>query len=362
MQGGPLPPGTTKGRGAGGNPRNRFADEHTEPFDDGWGTLGEGDAEPSPTTVTPDPARSAITYNDSPDLPFDRSINPYKGCEHGCPYCYARPSHEYLGLSIGIDFETKLLAKHRAAELLERELNAPGYRPGLLGLGMNTDAYQPVERGLLITRRVLEVLEAHGHPVVIITKSALVLRDLDILEAMARRRLALVYVSVTTLDRGLARKLEPRAAAPHRRLEAIAGLARAGVPVGVIASPMIPALNDTELEAILAAAGGAGARYGRYGLLRLPHGLKDLFADWLERHAPDKRTRVLNLVREVRGGRLNDPGFGTRFTGQGAYADMLAQRFRLARGRCGLDGGAWEPDLTLFRKSTGRDRQLGLAL
>ncbi len=301
------------------------------------------------------------SYNVSPDLPFDRSVNPYKGCEHGCSYCFARPTHEYLGLSIGIDFETKILAKHDAAEALVKELSAASYSPRLLALGVNTDAYQPIERELLITRRILEALSRHGHPVMIITKSALVLRDLDILGPMARRRLVLVYVSVTTLDRGLARALEPRAAAPHRRLEAIAGLAQAGIPVGVLAAPMIPALNDAELEAILAAAGRAGATYGRYGLLRLPHGVKDLFADWLARHAPDKRSRVLNQILAVRGGRLNDPRFGDRFTGHGAYADMLAQRFRVACRRHGLDRGGWEPDLSRFRKHA-QERQAALDL
>jgi DNA repair photolyase len=357
----PGPAGAIKGRGADGNPANRFASEVAEPFDDGWGTLDDRGPGPVPTTVTADSARSAITYNASPDIPFDRSVNPYKGCEHGCPYCFARPTHEYLGLSIGLDFETKILAKHGAAEALARELNAARYSPRLLALGVNTDAYQPVERELMITRRILEVLDRHGHPVLIITKSALVLRDLDLLESMARRRLVLVYVSVTTLDRGLSRALEPRAAAPHRRLEAIAGLARAGIPVGVLAAPMIPALNDAELEAILAAASRAGATYGRYGLLRLPHGVKDLFADWLARHAPDKRSRVLSQIRAIRGGRLNDPAFGGRFTGHGPYADMLAQRYCAACRRHRLDQGGWEPDLTRFRKA-GQERQAALDL
>ncbi len=331
---------TRRGRGAAVNPPNRFEPTATAPFDDGWSTLDAELAElpPLPTTLTRDASRSVISYNQSPDLGFDRAVNPYRGCEHGCVYCYARPSHAYLGYSPGLDFETRLLFKPDVAELLERELRKPGYVARPLALGSNTDPYQPVERTLKLTRSVLEVLERFGHPVSIVTKSAGVLRDLDILQALARRRLVRVWLSVTTLDAALARRMEPRAAAPQRRLQAVTALKTAGVPVGVLAAPMIPGLNDVELERILQAAAAAGAGTAGYVLLRLPHEIKQIFEDWLERHHPQRARHVLELVRSTRAGALNDSRFGQRMRGTGAYAELLARRFARAARQLGLEG------------------------
>jgi DNA repair photolyase len=333
----PAPP--RKGRGATFNPKVRFDRSAPDPFDDGWGTLAQFEAEapPPPTEVRPDASRSVLVRNASPDIPFEQSINPYRGCEHGCVYCYARPSHAYLGLSPGLDFETKLLAKLDAAPLLERELAKPGYRCQPIALGTNTDVYQPQERRLGITRAILEVLARCRHPVTIVTKSAAVLRDLDLLAPMAADGLAAVAISVTTLDPGLARSLEPRAAAPHRRLEALRSVSAAGVPTSVMAAPIIPGLNDHELEAVLEAAAAAGAWHAGYVLLRLPHELKELFGAWLEAHAPLRADHVLSLIRQCRGGRLNDPRFGSRMRGEGAYAELIGKRFALARRRFGLD-------------------------
>lgn len=325
-----------QGRGATANPAVRF-DRHTaDPFDDGWATLG-ADLPPLPTTLITDASRTAISWNDSPDLGFDRAVNPYRGCEHGCIYCYARPSHAYLGYSPGLDFETRIVLKPKVAALLERELSRPGYKPRPLVLGSNTDPYQPVERTLGLSRAVLEVLERFGHPVSIVTKSAGVLRDLDILQRLARRGLVRVWLSVTTLDTTLARVMEPRAAAPARRLMAIEALSRAEVPAGVLAAPMIPGLNDAEMERILQRAAGAGARHAGYVLLRLPHELRDLFTAWLHEHVPDRARHVLSLIRETRAGALNDSRFGQRFTGVGAYADLLAHRFSVAAKRLGFE-------------------------
>ncbi len=324
-----------KGRGAISNPAGRFERLRGEAFDDGW--PGDEDAPPRlSTTVTEEACRSVISSNASPDVPFELSINPYRGCEHGCVYCYARPSHAHMGLSPGLDFETRLFAKTGAPQVLEEELRRPGYRCRTIVLGANTDPYQPIERRYRITRRLLAVLAAHRHPVAITTKSALVLRDVDIIAPMAEQGLAAVNVSVTTLDAGLARRMEPRAAAPAKRLETIARLAGAGIPCAVLAAPMIPALNDCELEAILAAAAGAGARAAGYILLRLPHELKDLFAEWLDAHAPLKARRVLRRIAECRGGRLNDPRFGARMRGSGPHADLLERRFDAACRRLGL--------------------------
>jgi len=336
----PLPSLARKGRGAVTNPDIRFESRATEAWDDGWGTLEAhfADLPPLPTTLTRESARSALSWNDSPDLGFDRSLNPYRGCEHGCVYCYARPSHAYVGLSPGLDFETKLLFKPDLPELLARELAKPGYEPRPVALGANTDPYQPVERTLGITRRVLEVLERFGHPVTIVTKGAGVLRDLDILSRLAQRNLVHVCLSVTTLDLKLARVMEPRAASPLRRLAVITELARSGVPVGVLAAPMIPGLNDAELEKILEAASRAGATRAGYVLLRMPHEIRTMFEAWLREHHPDRAARVLALVRETRGGALYDSRFGQRQTGTGPYADLLAQRFKLALRRFGLDG------------------------
>ncbi|MBI4954735.1 MAG: PA0069 family radical SAM protein [Myxococcales bacterium] len=329
----PAPP--QRGRGAVSSPAGRFERWVRVDEDDGWSEAP--DERPTPRTlVTWDAARSVLSRNDSPDIPFDRSVNPYRGCEHGCVYCFARPSHAYLGLSPGLDFETRIVAKPDAARLLAEELARPGYAPAPLALGANTDPYQPVERRLGITRGVLEVLAAAAHPVVVVTKSELVLRDLDLLAPMAERGLAAVLVSLTTLEPELARRLEPRAAAPHRRLAAMRRLAEAGVPVGVLTAPMIPGLNDHELERLLAAAHAAGAASAGMVLLRLPHELGALFDEWLAAHYPARRRRVLGLVRDCRAGTLNDPRFGSRMRGAGAYADLLAQRFERARARLGL--------------------------
>ncbi len=329
-----------KGRGATFNPKVRFERSELDPFDDGWGSLAAARAEavPPPTEVRPDASRSVIVRNASPDISFEQSINPYRGCEHGCIYCYARPSHAYLGLSPGLDFETKIYAKTDAAPLLERELAKPGYRCRPIALGTNTDAYQPQERRLGITRAILEVLARCRHPITIVTKSAAVVRDLDLLAPMAADGLASVAISVTTLDPDLARTLEPRAAAPHRRLDAVRAVSTAGVPTTVMVAPIIPGLNDHELESVLEAAAAAGAGQAGYVLLRLPHELKELFGAWLEAHAPLRAEHVLALIRQCRGGRLNDPSFGSRMRGQGVYAELIAKRFALARRRLGIDG------------------------
>ncbi len=329
-----------RGRGATVNPASRFDHQAAAPFDDGWQTMETDftDLPPLPTTLIRDATRSVISWNESPDIGFDRAVNPYRGCEHGCVYCYARPTHAYLGYSPGLDFETKLLFKPEVAELLEKELRKPGYVARPLALGSNTDPYQPIERTLKLTRAVLEVLDRFNHPVTIVTKSAGVLRDLDILASLASRNLVRVCMSVTTLDPVLARRMEPRAATPARRLQAIEQLTRAGVPAGVLAAPMIPALNDAEMERILEASSRAGARWGGYVLLRLPHELRAIFEDWLQQHFPDRARRVLEMVRQTRAGALNDSRFGQRFTGTGVYADLLARRFARAARQWGLDG------------------------
>jgi DNA repair photolyase len=334
-----------KGRGALSNPEGRFESRRRDDFDDGWKTDAESDdLPPLETVVRPDPARSLISRNQSPDIPFDQSINPYKGCEHGCIYCYARPSHAYLNLSPGLDFETKLFYKQHAAELLEQELRRPGYKPLPITIGANTDPYQPIERGLKVTRSILEVLQRFRHPLSIITKSQLVTRDADILADMARDNLAVVMVSITTLDRGLKRSLEPRAASPGSRLKAVETLTAAGVPVGVMTAPIIPMINDAEMEHILEAAAKAGAIGAGYVLLRLPYELKQLFQEWLKEHYPLKAEHVMSLIRQSRGGKEYQSGFGTRMRGTGEYADLIAQRFALACKRYGL---GWSPRMRL---------------
>lgn len=338
------------GRGAIGNPAVRFDAQSATDFDDGWGSLASdiGDLPRLETTLTRDNAKSVISWNNSPDIGFDRAINPYRGCEHGCIYCFARPTHAYLGYSPGLDFETKLIYKPDVAELLEKELRKPSYAPRTMALGSNTDPYQPVDRTLKLTRSVLEVLDRYNHPVGIVTKSAGVLRDIDILSAMAKRNLVRVYVSITTLDARLARVMEPRAATPARRLHAIAELTRAGVPTGVLAAPMIPGLNDAEMEKILQAAASAGARHASWILLRLPHELKGLFDTWLGEHFPDRASHVLSLIRQTRSGQLSDARFHQRFTGNGAYAELLARRFALAVRQYGFDAARGELDCTRF--------------
>jgi len=349
-----------KGRGAVTNDTGRFEQERRVGFDDGWGSA---DAEPAPlsTVLSVDATRTIIARNDSPDIGFDRSINPYRGCEHGCIYCYARPSHAYLGLSPGLDFESRIFYKPNAAALLTQELRKKGYTAKPLALGSNTDPYQPAERRLKITRSILEVLRDFRHPVTIVTKSALVQRDIDILAEMARDRLAVVTVSVTTLDRALARHMEPRAATPERRLETIAALAKAGVPVGVLAAPMIPALNDREMEDILTRAREAGAKVAGYTLLRLPLELKALFKEWLEEHVPQRASHVLSLVAQCHGGKIYDSAWSKRMTGAGPYAEMLAARFDRACRKLGFTARTTHAlDTTLFRAPPQRGDQLAL--
>lgn len=344
-----LPDRAFKGRGAVSNRSGRFEAAERVRIDDGWDRPEDDDPPPLATTLSVDASRTIVTRNESPDVPFDRSINPYKGCEHGCVYCFARPTHAYLGLSPGLDFETRLFWKPEAPALLERELRRAGYEPRTIALGANTDAYQPVERELRLTRRIIEVLQDFRHPFGIITKSALVVRDLDLIAPMAADGLAGVSISITTLDRDLARRMEPRASTPAKRLEAIRRLADAGVPVAVLASPMIPALNDHELEAILAAGAEAGATAANTILLRLPLELAGLFEEWLRTHVPDRADRVLSLVRQSRGGALYRSGFGERMAGTGPYAEMLRARFKAAVRRHGLGGRRWDLRTDLFR-------------
>jgi len=362
-----LPDRARKGRGAVSNRTGRYEAHQRLAVADGWdGDIADaagadGDAlPPLATTVGIDASRTVIARNASPDLPFDRSINPYRGCEHGCVYCFARPTHAWLGLSPGLDFETKLLAKPEAPRLLEAELAKPSYRPATIALGTNTDPYQPIERRLGITRGIIEVLLRARHPLVIVTKSHLVLRDLDLLGALAAERLVQVMVSVTTLDPMLARRMEPRATAPRRRLETIRGLAGAGVPVGVMTAPMIPGLNDDEMEAILEAAAAAGAQAANYVLLRLPLEIKHLFLEWLEAHYPARKNRVVSLLREARGGKLYDSTWGARMRGRGVHAELLARRFALACNRLQLGKTSWAPDSSAFRRPMLAGEQLHL--
>jgi len=352
-----------RGRGATFNPANRYRRDVRETVDDGWAQRADEDAQDDPpplkTIVAIQPARTIIARNDSPDIPFTQSINPYQGCEHGCVYCYARPTHAYLDLSPGLDFETKLFAKPNATALLAAELAKPGYVCDPIALGTNTDPYQPIEREWKITRQILELLAACEHPVAIVTKSALVERDIDVLGPMAAKNLARVFLSITTLDRELARKLEPRAAAPHRRLEAVKALAQAGIPVGVMVAPIIPQLTDKELEAILEAAAANGARWAGWTMLRLPYEVKDLFRDWLAQHYPLRAAHVMSIVQQVRGGRDNDPNFGSRMRGTGLFADLIARRFELACKRLKLNPARAPLDTSRFRPPRD-DAQLSL--
>ncbi len=349
----------TKGRGTDWRLQSRFESLRREPVDDGWGTPGllapeDAVSDEAPllrTQVIDEQARRIVTFNDSPDIGFDHSINPYRGCEHGCVYCYARPTHGWLGLSPGLDFETRIVAKRNAAERLRATLTSPGYTPRLLNIGSATDAYQPIERRLRITRAVIEVLTEHRHAFSIVTKSAGVVRDIDLIASMAAERLAAVYVSITTLDPALARALEPRASSPSRRLQAVSRLAEAGVPVGVHVAPLILFLNEPELERILDAAREAGARAAFATVLRLPWEVSPLFRDWLQRHVPERAARIMARVREMRGGRDNDPAFGTRMTGQGVWAQLLRQRLDKRCARLGLSRRRFELDLSQFRRS-----------
>src|SRR5437879_678 len=355
---------TTYLRGARSFFAGRFETLAREPFDDGW-TPEEKDAAELQTSVTEERARSIISRNDSPDIGFTQSINPYRGCEHGCIYCYARPSHAYLELSPGLDFETKLFAKTNAAELLRAELSKPGYVPSPIAIGANTDCYQPIERKFRITRQILEVLAECGHPFTIVTKSALVERDLDLLAPMAKKNLVKVFVSIASLDRTLARKLEPRAASPQRRMDVLRNLAQAGMPCGVMVAGLIPGLNDKTLEEVLEAASAAGAEEAAYVVMRLPNELKDLFKEWLAAHYPERAEHVISIVRQMRGGRDNDPRFGTRMSGTGNFAELIAKRFEIACRKYRLnEHGAGrrraELDCSAFRPPAANPGQLAL--
>jgi DNA repair photolyase len=343
-----LQPPPPHGRGAVSNASGRFESRVSEAADDGWSI-----EDPAPpllrTTVTPEKARTIITRNDSPDVGFDRSINPYRGCEHGCIYCYARPAHAYMGLSPGLDFESKIFFKPGAGKLLERELSAATYSPATIHIGGNTDPYQPQERTLRVTREILETMSRFRHPMSVITKSALIARDIDLLGPMGEAGLVRAAVSITTLDRGLARTMEPRAATPERRLDAVRRLTAAGVPTMVMFAPVIPGLNDHELEGVLQRAAEAGAFSAGYVALRLPLEIKDLFREWLAANVPDRASRVMSLVRQMRGGRDYDAQWGQRMKGEGPIADVIAQRIKIARRRFGLDRSLPPLDLSQFK-------------
>ena len=347
-----------RGRGAHSNASGRYEPLARVVFDDGWEKIE--DLPPFKTTVTVDATRKIITRNESPDISFDRSINPYRGCEHGCVYCFARPTHAFLGLSPGLDFESKLFMKPSAPELLERELSAPGYVPKVIAIGTNTDPYQPIERRHQIMRRILEVLERSGHPVGIVTKSALVLRDLDILARMAKRDLVKVAISVTTLDVKLARTMEPRASTPPRRLEALRQLVKAGVPTSTLVAPVIPALNDAEIERILDAVAATGVRHAGYVLLRLPLEVRDLFREWLAANFPDRYRHVFKLIRDMRAGKDYDSTFGTRMTGKGPIAWMIGRRFEIACERLGFNVTSVKTTTEHFRPPLPSAEQLSL--
>ncbi|MDB5443236.1 MAG: nitrogenase cofactor biosynthesis protein NifB [Phenylobacterium sp.] len=337
-----------RGRGARTNRSGRFEAEAREAFDDGW-TLDDEVPTTITTSVSAEKAKVIITRNDSPDVGFSASINPYRGCEHGCIYCYARPAHAYMGLSPGLDFESKLFFKPEAARLLERELSNPRYVPEFIHIGGNTDPYQPQERKLRVTRQVIEVLDRFNHPFSVISKSGLILRDLDILSSMSERNLVRVAISITTLDRKLARSMEPRAATPEKRLDAVKRLADAGVPVVVMFAPAIPGLNDHEMEAVLERSAAAGARGAGYVALRLPLEIKDLFQEWLATDHPDRAARVMSLIRQIRGGKDYDSQWGKRMKGEGPIAALMSRRFAAAKKRYGLDVRLEPLDLTKFR-------------
>ena len=340
-----------RGRGALSNASGRYERQHVEPFRDGWDDAGDAEDGALPAIRTQtilEKARTIITYNTSPDISFDRTINPYKGCEHGCVYCFARPNHTYRGLSAGLDFETKIFVKPGAAAVLEKELSKPGYKPANIMLAGDTDIYQPIERDLKITRSILEVLAAFNHPVSLITKSALILRDLDLIAPMAEKGLARAAISFTTLDRRLARTMEPRCAAPYRRLEVMRELAAAGVPVSVMTAPLIPALNEPELESLLEAAHEAGARWAGYVILRLPNEIAALFTEWLEKHYPERARRVMSLLRGMHNGLDYRSDWGIRARGEGPYAKLIADRFRRTTQRLGMNGPRPERRTDLF--------------
>ena len=348
-----------RGRGAISNQTGRFEKETHEAFDDGWGTIEE-DAGRLETQLMKDTARTIITFNKSPDIHFDRSVNPYRGCEHGCIYCFARPSHAWGGLSPGLDFESKLFFKDNAVDLLKRELSKPGYLPRPIALGINTDAYQPIERELGLTRSLLEVLAKYRHPVSLLTKSALIQRDIDLIAPMAHAPIVRVGISLTTLDRTLARKMEPRAATPQRRLDTIKALTDAGIPVTVMTAPIIPGLNDHEIETLLEAAADHGATGAGYVLLRLPYEIKDLFHEWLAQHVPDRAARVINLLREMRGGKDYDAKWFERGTGRGPMAELISKRFARAAQKLGMNQNRKPLRTDIFRPMEDAGGQLRL--
>jgi DNA repair photolyase len=358
LESGGVTAGRRDGRGAQTNRSGRYETIAYEPQDDGWESLAELEALTTEVQVVP--ARRILARNDSPDIGFDRSINPYRGCEHGCIYCFARPTHAFLGLSPGLDFETKLFAKTNAAQALERELAEPGYEVSTIAIGTNTDPYQPIERRYRIMRRILEVLSATNHPVGIVTKSALVLRDLDILTSMAKRGLAKVALSVTTLDRRLARAMEPRASTPDKRIETLQRLVDAGVPASVMVAPVIPGLTDMEMERILERASTVGIKNAGYVLLRLPLEIGDLFTEWLQANCPDRAKRVLSLMRSTRGGKLYDAKWGERMVGDGPYAWMIGRRFEMAAERLGMNENSVELRTDLFTPPSRPGQQLKL--
>lgn len=350
--------GRTKGRSAQSNRSGRFEPLTRQDFDDGWESLGTLDG--LTTNVQIERARRVITTNKSPDISFDQSINPYRGCEHGCSYCYARPTHAFMGLSPGLDFESKLFAKTNAAELLERELANPKYVPKTIALGTNTDPYQPIEKTYRITRQILELLDRANHPAAIVTKSALVTRDIDILASMAERGLVKVALSVTTLDRSLARKMEPRASTPAKRLEALKRLSDAGVPTAVMVAPVIPAINDSEIEALLEAAAGIGVKEAGYILLRLPLEVRDLFEEWLQAEFPARAKRVFTILRTMRGGKDYGAKWGERMTGNGPYATQISKRFAIALKRCCLNRKRLDLRTDLFTPPVAAGMQIPL--
>ncbi len=347
-------PTIPRGRGAADNPRNRFFQLHVLPD-----PQSPDCDDPGPTTVFfSDTTRKIIATNDSPDIPFEASINPYRGCEHGCVYCFARPTHEYLGFSAGLDFESKIVVKRNAPELLRAELAGPKWEPKLLQLSGVTDCYQPIERRLKLTRRCLEVLAEFGNPVSVLTKSHLVTRDIDVLKILAAKQAVAVLLSITTLDSELAMKMEPRAASPARRLDAIRLLAEAAIPVGVMVAPVIPGLTDQEMPAILTAAAQAGAAFAGYQSLRLPFAVKVLFQNWLDQHFPDRQRKILNRIREGRQGKLNDPNFASRFRPTGIWADQLKRLFELAKRKAGITGHFPSLSTASFRKPDGMQMRL----
>lgn len=353
-----------KGRAATSNLVSRFDPHHRQAIDDGWGALDD-DAPTLRTEVMLDAAKTVINYIQSPDLPFDRTLNHYRGCEHGCIYCYARPTHAYLGMSPGLDFESRLLMKADAPELLKKELAHPKYQCAPIALGMNTDSYQPIEREYQLTRRIIQVLSEANHPFSLVTKSSLVERDIDLIAPMAAKGLASIYVSITTLDRHIARRLEPRAAAPERRLETLRRLSEAGIPTGVMLAPVIPALTDCDMEQILEKSHEAGAHRAGYVFLRLPHELGDLFEQWLQQYFPLKAQHVMSIVKQSRGGKTYQSGFGQRMRGEGVFADLLAHRFKLSCQRLGMSGERLDFPTHLFQvpdswRQSPQHPQLGL--